>query len=103
MGAASRDERLVLCPSWGLPQPYPDDGATVNGFRALGVLRPVGGTGEGRVRDGQPAGDVRPAATDVEILWSPEFDGLVEPSDETSTGMGIGDYGPTARHRRFES
>lgn len=33
MGAASRDERLVLCPSWGLPQPYPDDGATVNGFR----------------------------------------------------------------------
>jgi hypothetical protein len=40
--------------------------------------------------------------TDIELLWTPEMDGIDNPDDQTNAYMGMGDYRPQSWHHRFE-
>jgi hypothetical protein len=46
---------------------------------------------------GALAGDI-----DIEMLWTPEMEGIDNPDDRTNRYMGMGDYRPQSWHHRFD-
>jgi hypothetical protein len=40
--------------------------------------------------------------TDIELLWSPELDGIGDPNDHTNADLGMGDYRAESWHHRFD-
>lgn len=67
------------------------------GYRDAYEALPHGGM-DGEFREILPelTGD-----TDIELLWTPRFDGIEDPSELANTILGIGDYRPTAWHEPF--